>query len=82
MSGYVIKSNSKETGITLNILAREQFKLKLLEEIRMDIEVSKLEKIDYYDYLLELKEIIDSFINCKNRKEVNLCGLEVKIKNN
>ncbi len=52
----------QEIGKTLNTLAREQMKLRLLQDIRVDIEVCKLEGIDYRTYLLELKEIIDGFI--------------------
>lgn len=50
-------------GVTLNQLAREQMKLKLLYDIRMDIDVCKLEGIDYRPYLRELKDIIDGFVN-------------------
>ena len=52
-----------DIGERLNRLAREQLKLKLLNDIRADIEVCKLENLDYKEYLLELKEIIDSFLN-------------------
>lgn len=52
-------------GITLNTLGREQMKYRLLKDIRIDIEVCKLENIDYKQYLLELKEIIDSFLGTK-----------------
>lgn len=45
----------------LNTLAREQLKFKLLNDIRLDIEVCKIEGWDYKVYLMELKEIIDSF---------------------
>ena len=37
-------------------------KLRLMQDIRVDIEVCKLEDIDYKKYLLELKEIIDYFL--------------------
>ena len=49
-------------GKTLNKLAREQMKLKLMADIRADIEVCKLENIDYREYLKELKSIIDGFL--------------------
>ena len=48
--------------IALNTLAREQMKYKLIADIRTDIEVCKLEGIDYKEYLKELKEIIDEFL--------------------
>lgn len=57
-----------DIGEALNVAAREQMKLKLLQDIRADIEVCKLEGFDYKQYLLELKEIIDGFL------EVSECG--------
>ena len=51
-----------DIGIALNTLAREQMKYKLMADIRTDIEVCKLEGIDYKEYLKELKEIIDEFL--------------------
>ena len=49
-------------GVALNRLAREQLKLKLMLDIRMDISVCQLEGIDYKLYLQELKNIIDGFL--------------------
>ena len=54
-----------DIGIALNTLAREQMKLILLQDIRADIEVCKIESINYKEYLLELKEIIDDFLGVK-----------------
>ena len=54
-----------EVGQALNKLAREQMKLRLLQDIRVDIEVCKLEGINYKDYLLELKDVIDGFLRVK-----------------
>ena len=51
-----------DIGIALNTLAREQMKYKLMADIRADIEVYKLEGIDYKEYLKELKQIIDEFL--------------------
>ena len=51
-----------DIGIALNTLAREQMKYKLMADILMDIEVCKLEGIDYKEYLKELKQIIDEFL--------------------
>ena len=51
-----------DIGIALNALAREQMKYKLMADIRTDIEVCKLEGIDYKEYLKELKQIIDEFL--------------------
>lgn len=62
MKNYRLKENALEADRkALNKLAREQLKLKLLNDIRLDIEVCKIEGWDYKVYLMELKEIIDSF---------------------
>lgn len=50
-------------GIALNRLAREQLKLRLMQDINIDIQVCRMERIDYKEYLLELKSIIDGFLN-------------------
>lgn len=60
----------ENVGIALNRVAREQMKLRLLGDIRVDIEVCKLEGIDYKEYLLELKEIIDSFLTVSNSTQL------------
>ena len=57
-----IITQSKQNAIALNTLAREQTKLKLLQDIKFDITVCRIENIDYKQYLVELKEIIDSFL--------------------
>ena len=57
-----------EIGQTLNQLAREQMKLRLMQDIRVDLEVCKLEGINYKDYLLELKDMIDGFLRVKEDK--------------
>ena len=54
-----------ELGRTLNRLAREQMKYKLLQDIRIDIEICRLEGLDYKEYLFEIKEIIDGFLRDK-----------------
>ena len=51
-----------DTGIALNRLAREQMKLRLMQDIRMDITVCQQEGIDYKPYLAELKQIIDGYL--------------------
>lgn len=49
-------------GKALQQLAREQMKLKLLHDVRIDIEISKLEGIDYKEYLKELCTMLGGFI--------------------
>lgn len=58
----------KETCLALNRKAREELKLKILADIRFDIEVCKIEGWDYLEYLHELKELIESLENEKGKK--------------
>ena len=53
----------KETRLALNRKAREELKLKILADIKFDIEVCKIEGWDYLEYLHELKELIESLEN-------------------
>lgn len=46
---------------SLNRLAREQMKLRLMQDIRMDLVVCEIEGWDKTEYLNELKELINSF---------------------
>lgn len=59
---YKIKSD-KDTAFKLQMLSREQMKLRLLQDIMIDISVCKLEGFDYREYLLDLKREIDRFLN-------------------
>lgn len=58
----------KETRLALNRKAREELKLKILADIRFDIDVCKIEGWDYLEYLHELKELIESLENGKGKK--------------
>lgn len=60
---------NKETRLALNRKAREELKLKLLADIRADIEVCKIEGWDCLEYLHELKELIGSFENGKQGRK-------------
>ena len=57
-----MNDEEKEKEKALNTLAREKMKLKLLQDISVDIQVCQLANLDYKEYLKELKEIIDSFL--------------------
>lgn len=46
---------------SLNRLAREQMKLKLLEDIRMDLIICEIEGWDKMEYVNELNELVNSF---------------------
>lgn len=60
---------NKECARALNTLAREELKLRLLADIRIDIQICQLEGWDYKEYLLELKKLIDSFLKKKKSKK-------------
>lgn len=51
-----------EWAKSLNQLAREQLKIRLLNDIRFDITVCQHEGRDYKEYLNSLKQIIDGFL--------------------
>lgn len=52
----------ENVGVALQYLAREKMKYALLLDLRVDLEICKLEGLDCKQYLYELKEIIDSFL--------------------
>lgn len=54
---------TEKDRLTINRLAREQMKLRLLADIRMDLEICRLEGWDCIGFLNELKEIIDGFLS-------------------
>lgn len=59
-----------ETRRMLNRVAREQMKERLMRDILADMTVCELEGWDRVEYLNELMELIDSFIEPRNtRKE-------------
>ena len=49
-------------GPALQRAAREEMKLRLLRDIRTDIEVCRLKGWNYQEYLQELRDLIDSFL--------------------
>lgn len=55
-----ITFSNKEEAKKFNELARHQMMLKLLADIRIDLEICKLEGWDTLEYLNELKELINS----------------------
>lgn len=55
-------SEEKETARALNELARHQMILRLLRDIRIDLEICKLEGYEYREYLTALSAIINGFI--------------------
>lgn len=58
MSGGVIIPD-KETAKALNDLARHQAIVRILSDIRMDMEICEIEGWDKQEYISELKELIN-----------------------
>lgn len=58
-------NQSDEISKALNELARHELKLKILQDIRADISVCLIEGWDYKEYLIDLRSLIDSFLNEK-----------------
>ena len=56
-NGYVIQ-DSPLTGITLNRLAREQMKKRLLADILTDLMVCEIEGISKMEYINELIDML------------------------
>ncbi len=61
MKNCLTENGSKEE-LALNRLAREQLKLRLLQDIAIDVTICKLRNWDYKEYLRDLKEIICNFL--------------------
>ena len=65
-SAVIIDTNCAPS---LNRLAREEMKLKLMQDIRTDLMVCEIEGWDKMGYLNELKELIDGFFKQTERSE-------------
>ena len=62
----VINGTEKQAEVLLQKKARESEKLKLMSWILADMQVCELMNTDKMEYLYQLKDLIDSFINkCK-----------------
>ena len=59
MSGIILEKGAEKK---LNQLAREKMKLRLLADIRLDIEICKIEGWNIKEYLKELNKLIESFL--------------------
>ena len=63
MKDWKLKENATvEERKRVQTLAREQMKLKLLQDIKFDVQVCKIEGWDYKEYLIELENIIKGFL--------------------
>ena len=50
----------KETAKALNDLARHTAILRILEDVRMDLEICEIEGWDKTEYIKQLKKLLDS----------------------
>ena len=63
MKSWKLSENAtEEERFKLQVLAREQIKLKLLNDIRCDIEVCKIEGWEYKEFLKDLHSLISEFL--------------------
>ena len=53
----------QKTARTLQLLAREQFKLKLLNDVLTDMTICKLEGWDVMEYANELRDLLKSVVH-------------------
>ena len=59
MNGGVIIPN-KDTARALNDLARHEAIVRILNDIRMDMEICEIEGWDKTEYIKQLKKLLDS----------------------
>lgn len=58
--------DTQEKADAINRLAREQMKLKLLQDIRVDLMICEIEGYDKKQYINELRDMIDTIAaGCK-----------------
>lgn len=58
----ILFSHDKETSKALNDCARHELYFRIMQDIRVDIEVCKLEGWDYKEHLENIKAMIDGFL--------------------
>ena len=56
----MMKIDTQEKADAINRLAREQMKLKLLQDIRVDLMICQIEGYDKKQYINELRDMIDT----------------------
>ena len=56
----MMKIDTQEKADAINRLAREQMKLKLLQDIRVDLMICEIEGYDKKQYINELRDMIDT----------------------
>ena len=56
----MMKIDTQEKADVINRIAREQMKLKLLQDIRVDLMICEIEGYDKKQYINELRDMIDT----------------------
>ena len=56
----MMKIDTQQKVDAINRLAREQMKLKLLQDIRVDLMICEIEGYDKKQYINELRDMIDT----------------------
>ena len=56
----MMKIDTQEKADAINRLAREQMKLKLLQDIRVDLMICEIEGYDKKQYINELRDMLDT----------------------
>ena len=56
----MMKIDTQEKADAINRLAREQMKLKLLQDIRVDLTICEIEGYDKKQYINELRDMLDT----------------------
>lgn len=59
--GILLNPDTKETRYALQQLARENEKMRLMEDIRFDLAVCEIEGFPKDEYLLDLLKLIKGF---------------------
>lgn len=59
--GAVIDPDTKEARRALNRLAREQMKLRLLNDIRLDLAICEIEGLPKAEFITELLDLVKGF---------------------
>ena len=67
MSGIVLTPDTPETRKALQDKARHDFILKMYQEIRIDMEVCKIEGWDKMEFIRMLFEVLNHFMKTRKR---------------
>ena len=76
--GVILNPDTQETRKTLNHLAREKMKYRLLADISLDLVICELEGWSKAEYLNELKDMINALGGEKNGAEIIREGVSRK----